>query len=149
MQPCKDKGGYRQFRYKKKNGLIHAGTDLNCDIGEICRVMDEGIVLFSGLAKRFGSNGTDGHVIIVQHSGYVSLYGHVKGIIKEKQFVKNGQILGHVEAYYSGKNDWTHVHWLTMFGSGIPKTKWGYVKESEIYLFCDPWGLNGVIDGIS
>ena len=148
MLPVQDKGGYRKFHYKRSDGLYHIGHDLNCDAGDEVKLLDEGIVLYCGLAEGFGSNGAKGGVVIIQHAGYVSLYGHVHGTIRKGQIVKKDETIGKVHEYLSGTNDWTHLHWVNRLGTGIPKTKWGYVEFKDLKYYVEPIKFNEMIKGM-
>jgi murein DD-endopeptidase MepM/ murein hydrolase activator NlpD len=137
MLPTQDKGGYRKFHYKSGE-YYHIGHDYNCDIGDECKSIDDGIVIFAGLVNGFGSNGAKGGVVIVQYDGYIALFGHVHSLVKKGQLVKKDEVICKVHEYYSGTNDWTHLHFVIRLGSGIPETKWGYVTFEDLKYYVEP-----------
>ena len=96
--------------------------------------VDDGEVIFSDEVNGFGSMNpsSKGGVIIIQHNGYCTLYGH---IIREKRVseieVKEGEQIGRIAKFYNGGFLLPHLHYGKYRGEGMPPTKWGYVKTVE------------------
>jgi hypothetical protein len=129
----------RKFHYKRKDGLYHIGTDISCYIGDKCEVRDEGIAVFNGIIEGFGSDGAKGGVVIIQHPGYVALYGHVTGTVEKGHLVKKGDVIGKVHEYCVNEMDLTHLHLVVRWGNGWPLgEKMGYAGFKELKKYTDP-----------
>lgn len=128
-----DRGRFRKFGKLYKEGY-HVGKDFDCDIGTPVVAYADGEIIFTGEVNGFGSMNphSSGGVIIIQHDGYCTLYGH---ITREKRvvgtMVKEGERIGTVAKFYNTGFLLPHLHFGKYQGVGMPKTKWGYVKTPE------------------
>ena len=75
---------------------FHTGIDIGAAPGSDILAICSGIITFTGF------KGADGYTIILENSNYKILYGHVNPnfIIKENDFITQGQIIGSVGPKY-------------------------------------------------
>ena len=135
-----DKGRFRKFGKKYKDGY-HVGHDFDCPENTIVSAVDDGDVIFSDEVSGFGSMypRTPGGVIIIRHSGYIALYGHLCRQKQKGDKVKQGEQIGTVAMFTSGDDELPHLHFAKAKGKNVPLTKWGYVQtEKELNMWANP-----------
>jgi murein DD-endopeptidase MepM/ murein hydrolase activator NlpD len=138
MHPCEDKGGYRSFGWKTKNGLFHTGHDYNVPVGTDIVSRWDGEVVFSGYVSGFGSYGKEGGVIVIRHKyqkrTLYGIYGHIVRYKSAGEKVKEGEIIGKVIKYQTKEWRADHLHhgiWDNEMWE-LPR-KWGYVPYLQNY----------------
>ncbi|MCK5781450.1 MAG: M23 family metallopeptidase [Flavobacteriales bacterium] len=89
------------LKYRK----FHAGMDFSAKIGTPIYATGDGVV-----KKAVSGGGYGRHVVIDHGFGYETLYGHMnKYLVKRKQKVKRGEIIGYVGN--SGLSSGPHLHY--------------------------------------
>ena len=145
----KDRGGYRHFMFSNDGVWFHLGHDFNVPENTEIYSIADGEIIFSGMLAGFG--GTDGRYggcIIIQHDGYIGVYGHLKKMLPIKT-VKEGDLIGLVAPYYMGNLRVDHLHFGKHLGNGWPmvtrndkteKSYLGYEHEGNLSGWVDPLG---------
>ena len=97
-------GGQRIMNGHKMNP--HAGTDIAAPIGTPIKAAGDGIVTLTAPNTFYSGN-----VVVIDHGhGLQTIYAHMNKIdVKEKQFVKKGDIIGEVGK--TGRVTGPHLHW--------------------------------------
>lgn len=137
QQPCFD-----------KIKMYHCGHDYSCDAGDNDKSIADGKVVFSDEVNGFGSYGSNGGVIIIQHKvnneSFLALHGHIHRFKGVGDFVKEGDVIGEIieyrnrfwntnkKKYEDSKTD--HLHFCIIVDSVIPSFPWGY-RENLIGFF--------------
>ncbi len=101
--------GYGQrFHPILKHRRMHWGIDISAPQGTPIYATADGVINFTG------RKGTYGNAVVIDHGyGYETLYGHMdEYIVKRKQKVKRGQIIGYVGN--TGLSRAPHVHYEVM-----------------------------------
>jgi murein DD-endopeptidase MepM/ murein hydrolase activator NlpD len=135
----KDMGRYRRFMWTSDNVWFHLGHDFDVPENTDIFAIDDGEIIFSGQMEGFGGTNPSrkGGCVIIQHHGYICIYGHLKDLPGIKK-VKAGDYIGKVDHYYIGKEDYPHLHFGKHLGNGIPQTFLGYEKKQNLTGWVDP-----------
>ena len=81
----------------------HSGMDIGCQYGDTVWASDGGTVVIAGV------NGGYGNCVMIQHSNYYTLYGHLSSIAcSVGQSVSQGQTIGYVGS--TGNSTGPHLH---------------------------------------
>jgi murein DD-endopeptidase MepM/ murein hydrolase activator NlpD len=111
--------------YGMRWGSLHAGVDIAAPVGAPIVAVDNGIVLFAGVASGFG------HWVVIQHAnGLMSVYGHMYGnqiFVSVGQEVKRGQQIAAVGS--DGQSTGPHLHFSV--ATGISGSRMKYIDPSS------------------
>lgn len=97
-------GGQRIMNGKKMNP--HQGTDIAAPVGTPIKAASDGIVVLTAPDTFYSGN-----VVVIDHGhGLQTIYAHMNKIyVKEKQSIKQGEIIGEVGK--TGRVTGPHLHW--------------------------------------
>lgn len=115
--------GLISSRYGPRWGRIHKGIDLAAPTGQPVQAAAEGQIRFAGW------RGTYGRLIIINHGGYTTYYGHLsKILVKPGERVARGKIIGLVGS--TGRAYGSHLH-FEVERSGVKLNPLLYLKSKS------------------
>ena len=125
---------------------FHRGVDLKANMNTPIYATADGVAEWAGMHKKSGY----GKLIILQHSyGFKSVFGHLnKIVIKSRQFVKKGQLIGY--SGNTGLSSGPHLHYEVryFYQTLNPKyfMEWSMENYNEIFkkVKAVPW--NSIIE---
>ncbi|TPH09991.1 M23 family metallopeptidase [Brevibacillus laterosporus] len=95
--------GYRTDPFTGKTAY-HDGADLAAPAGTPVYAPIKGIVVYASTMRGFGNT------IMIEHGGYLTLYGHLSAIhVRKSQQVEVGDLIGRVGS--TGRSTGPHLHW--------------------------------------
>ena len=103
----------------------HHGVDFGAKRGTPLRAVLKGKVVYAGWMRGYGK------VVKIDHgAGFVSLYAHQsKILVKLRQYVKRGQVIGHVGS--TGRSTGPHLH-FGLYLNGKPVDPLKYIARRGI-----------------
>lgn len=97
-------------RFGPRWGRLHAGTDLDLEVGTDVFSTFDGIVRISG----FDYRGYGNYIVVRHYNGLETLYGHLsKRLMEPGQFVKAGDLIG--KGGNTGRSTGSHLHYETRY----------------------------------
>ena len=124
----------------------HLGQDYPAFAGNFVRAIADGKIyqIYSNINGFGGDNPSrPGPAVVIQHKKangtiFYALYGHcaVLSVLYEGDFVKGNEVIGKVQHYYYGNEDWPHLHfaiWDSPYN--FPTSNLGYGSNRN---FVDP-----------